>query len=147
MGALEVWRGRPRRVLICLGLAVLSHVCVAQAIVLLARASGVHALSVLEIYFSGILAVLANQLPLTPGGLGVGETAFAQICRLLSSVNEAPAYGSAIFAFRVVTLLSFLPGSVALITFRRGGGHTPTIEGARSIADSTASTPASSSSG
>ena len=145
--ALATWRGQPRRVLLCLGIGVLGHLFVAAAIVVLARAGGIHALSAAQVALAGTLAVLANQLPLTPGGLGVGETSFAQICRLLAPDSALLAYGSVIFAFRLVNLLSFLPGVIALLTFRHGGAQAQAEPKARSMAPSTASTPASSSSG
>lgn len=147
VAALANWRGQPWRVLFCLGIGVLGHVFVAAAIILLTRAIGIRVLSTGEVGLAGTLAVLANQLPLTPGGLGVGETSFAQICRMLAPGSTAMAYGSAIFAFRLVTLLSFLPGAVALFMFRHSGGPAQAAAKARSMADSTASTPASSSAG
>jgi uncharacterized protein (TIRG00374 family) len=145
--ALAAWRGQPHRVALCLGIGVLGHLLVAAAIVVLAHASGLATLSRAETAFAGTLAVLANQLPLTPGGLGVGESSFAQIARLLAPGSEAQAYGSVIFTFRVVTLVSFLPGAVALLIFRHGGGQGQAAANARSTAETTASTPASSSAG
>jgi hypothetical protein len=35
------------------------------------------------------LAMIANALPLTPGGLGVGEVAFDQVCTLGSMRHAA----------------------------------------------------------
>jgi uncharacterized protein (TIRG00374 family) len=145
--ALAGWRGRPWRVVFCLCVGVLGHAFVAAAIVVLARAVGIRALSTEELALAGTLAVLANQVPLTPGGLGVGETSFAQICRLLAPGSAALGYGSVIFVFRLVTLLSFLPGAVALLTFRHSAGRAQAAAKAQSMADSTASTPASSSAG
>jgi uncharacterized membrane protein YbhN (UPF0104 family) len=137
--ALAGWREQPARLLACLGLGVVGHVLVVLAIVLLARGQGVMALTTGQLGLAGTLAVLANHLPLTPGGVGVGETSFAEICRLLAPGSAVVAYGSVIFAFRLVTLLSYLPGAVALLTYRRGAAAK-----ARSIAASTVSTAASS---
>jgi uncharacterized membrane protein YbhN (UPF0104 family) len=125
----------------------LGHLLVATAIVVLARASGLATLSHAETAFAGTLGVLANQLPLTPGGLGVGESSFAQIARLLAPGSGALAYGSVIFTFRLVTLVSFLPGAVALLSFRHDGGQRQAAAKAQSMADTTASSPASSSAG
>lgn len=140
--AVVEWGGQPGRVLLALSLGVVSHALVTAAIVTLARAMDVGVLSVWELALAATLAVLANQLPLTPGGLGVGETSFAQVCLLLAPGSAAMASGSTIFVFRLITLVSFLPGAVALLTFRRSASHTAAK--ARSMADNTCSTPASS---
>lgn len=141
------WRGQPGRVTLALILGVISHALVASAIVMLARVMGVGTLSVWELALAGTLAVLANQLPLTPGGLGVGETSFAQICLLLAPGSVALASGSTIFAFRLINLVSFLPGALALLTFRHSAAASHAAAKARSSADNTSSTPASSSAG
>jgi len=146
--ALRSWRNQPGRASLCLGIGVLGHVFVAVAIVLLARAVGDVTLSAAQVAFAGMTAVLANQLPLTPGGLGVGETSFAQICAMLAPVSgTAIAYGSVIFVFRLVTLISFLPGAVALLIFRHDDAPAHAASKAALMAESTASTPASSSAG
>ncbi|HME26127.1 MAG TPA: lysylphosphatidylglycerol synthase transmembrane domain-containing protein [Acetobacteraceae bacterium] len=141
------WRGQPGRVTLALLLGVVSHALVAASIVTLARAMGVGTLSVWELALAGTLAVLANQLPLTPGGLGIGETSFAQICLLLAPGSAALASGSTIFVFRLINLISFLPGALALLTFRHSAAASHPSAKARSIADSTSSTSASSSAG
>ena len=145
--ALANWRGQPWRVLFCLSIGVLGHSFVAASIVVLSRAMGIHLLSTLELGLAGMLAVLANLLPLTPGGLGVGETSFAQICRLLAPASPALAYGTVIFAFRLVTLLSYLPGAVALLIFRSRGSQAPAARNVSLMAESTTPAPASSSVG
>jgi uncharacterized protein (TIRG00374 family) len=135
------WRLRPMRLFLCLGLGIAGHALVVAAIVVLAMQLGQSQLSVAQICLAATLAILANHLPLTPGGLGVGEASFAQICLLLAPGSGAVGFGSVIVAFRLVTLLSYLPGGVALLTYREA------VANARSIAESTAVTPASSSAG
>ena len=142
--ALAGWRSQPWRMVLCLGIGVAGHGFVAAAIVVIARKIGIDALSTVAVGFAGTLAVLANHLPITPGGLGVGETSFAQICRVLAPGSAAMAYGSVIFVFRLITLLSTLPGAVALLVFRHRGGPAQAAANARSMADSTTSTPSSS---
>ena len=137
--ALAGWRSNPSRLVACLGVGLLGHVLVVAAIVLLARGQGVAGLTIGQLGLASTLAVLANHMPLTPGGVGVGEASFAEICRLLAPGGAVAAYGSVIFTFRLVTLLSYLPGAVALLTYRRGAAAK-----ARSMAASTASTAASS---
>jgi hypothetical protein len=48
-------------------------------------------ISLLDISIAAPLALVANVLPFTPGGLGIGEAAFDQICRwLVPSPTSAP---------------------------------------------------------
>lgn len=113
------WRQRPLRLVTCLGLGVVGHVAVVLAIVTLALGPQGGGPGTVALGLAGTLAVLANQLPLTPGGIGVGEASFAGIIRLLEPGADLAAYGAALFAFRLVTLLSYLPGAVAFAAYRR----------------------------
>ena len=56
--------------------------------------------------------MISNILPLTPGGIGIGEGAFAFICRILEDHPTAAAFGTIFLSFRlagIVALLFFLP--------------------------------------
>nr|CRH06892.1 conserved innermembrane protein of unknown function [Candidatus Magnetococcus massalia] len=70
--------------------------------------------------------VLASMLPITPGGIGVAEGAFDQICRWLSGDVAPLAYGSLFLAFRLVILMGALPGG--LFYFTRFKGEVAKIE-------------------
>ncbi len=64
--------------------------------------------------------MVANILPFTPGGLGVGEAAFELICRWLApSIISAP-YASIFFAFRAVSMVMLIPGAIAFAMHRQG---------------------------
>jgi uncharacterized membrane protein YbhN (UPF0104 family) len=65
---------------------------------------------------AGLYALIANSLPVTPGGLGVGEGAFASACIMLAPQAAHAAYGTIFLAFRCVFILSTLPGLVAYLT-------------------------------
>ena len=65
-------------------------------------------------YAMGLVAgMLANLLPLTPGGIGVGESGFGYICDLLDTGSGA-AYGSVFLAFRLASILALLPFLLAM---------------------------------
>jgi uncharacterized membrane protein YbhN (UPF0104 family) len=59
------------------------------------------------------LGFLANTLPLTPGGLGVGEAAFDRLFRLAGLSNGAVA----LIGWR---LLSLVPAAMGLVVYLRG---------------------------
>ena len=65
-------------------------------------------------YAMGLVAgMLANLLPLTPGGLGVGESGLGYICDLLDTGSGA-AYGSVFLAFRLASIVALLPFLLAI---------------------------------
>lgn len=57
---------------------------------------------------AGAAALVASAVPLTPGGIGVAEGVFDQVCKLLVS-DAIGSFGTAYFVFRTVGLLFSLP--------------------------------------
>ncbi|MBF0414810.1 MAG: flippase-like domain-containing protein [Magnetococcales bacterium] len=53
---------------------------------------------------------IANILPVSPGGLGVGEAAFDQICQWLMPDQIAASFGTVFLINRLFTILATLPG-------------------------------------
>lgn len=88
---------------VIMGVAVGPIVLIAEAMAFTGPSPGDYAIA-------GIYALLANSLPLTPGGLGIGEGAFASACLLLAPQATRAAYGTIFLAFRCVFILSTLPG-------------------------------------
>ncbi|SME98820.1 Uncharacterized membrane protein YbhN, UPF0104 family [Tistlia consotensis] len=72
------------------------------------------------------IGLLANLIPLTPGGLGFGEIAFAQVAGALSTGGPVVAYATIFLIFRVVTVLGLAPG--ALVWFLRRERGRPAAE-------------------
>lgn len=67
---------------------------------------------------AAVFSLLANAVPLSPGGIGIGEAAFDQVCRLLEAAPSAAPYGTIFFAFRIVLTLVNLYGVVPFILYR-----------------------------
>jgi len=103
------------------GLALLlSAAIVALAvgpIVLIAEAMPLAGPSALDYGIAGLYALIANSLPVTPGGLGIGEGAFASACAMLAPHAAHAAYGTIFLAFRCVFILSTLPGLLAYLIY------------------------------
>ena len=70
----------------------------------------------LEFSVAMLLAQFANQVPITPGGFGVGESAFYMIARLMTGV-DAP-YGTIFLTVRLLSMAGALYGAVVWIGFR-----------------------------
>lgn len=61
--------------------------------------------------------IVINSLPTTPGGLGVGESAFASFCVALQTAPSATPYGTIFLLFRCVVMLSALPGLLVYLIY------------------------------
>lgn len=103
----------------CLLLSIIIQFLMTISIVLIAHMMGFP--SILFSHF--ILAVgiiqIVNLIPLTPGGIGIGEFAFANVLLLLNPGINA-AYATIYFAYRLISMLVYLP-AVLLFTSRLGG--------------------------
>ncbi len=80
-------------------------------LLLVTRAIGIDALPWMQQALACTLALIANTLPFTPGGLGVGEAAFANVALVLEPVHTGAPYATAFLAYRCVTILSTVPGA------------------------------------
>lgn len=121
--ALRLWRAAP----VALGAGLLLSLAIAgldiAGLLLIVSAADPVRLSGVEQALAGTLALLANSLPLTPGGLGIGEAAYAQAATLLdgaahrspqaitSSAAPPAAYASVFLAYRCATALATVPGA------------------------------------
>jgi glycosyltransferase 2 family protein len=88
-------------------------------IVLIAAAIGFPGLGLLDYGIAGLYALIANSLPVTPGGIGVGETAFASACLMLQPQAPLAAYGTIFLAFRCLFVLSTVPGWLVDLALRQ----------------------------
>jgi len=64
---------------------------------------------------AGVFGNVFSAIPLTPGGLGVGESIFSKVCTDLS--GRAAPFATIYFAFRVGMLIVNLPGMVVSLFY------------------------------
>jgi glycosyltransferase 2 family protein len=111
-------RASPLSLLAAFALALVTQMLTVFAVLALAEAIKIGVLSAVDYMFAVPLTLIANALPLTPSGIGVGEAAFGQICRWLEPTPSGAAYSSIFFAFRVVSTLTCIPGLISLAIYR-----------------------------
>jgi glycosyltransferase 2 family protein len=116
---------------LCLLISVTVHALTLSSLVVLAWTLFGDALSVSQLGLAGIMATLANQIPITPGGLALGEGAFAYLCHLMDPINVTADYGSVVFLQRLVALVAALPGLFLYIGYRRAEA----VRGERMVVD------------
>ena len=113
----RAWRG----VLVCLAISIVIVLIVAATVVLIAAGLEFGGLSPLEYGIAGVYAMIANSLPFTPGGLGIGEGAFASACVALEPHTTGIPYGTIFLVLRCVIVLSTLPGLIAYLLYPERG--------------------------
>ena len=107
------WRG----VLACLSISLVIVFIIAAVVVVIAAAMEVGGLSPVEYGIAGVYAMIANSLPFTPGGLGIGEGAFASACVALEPTVTGIPYGTIFLVLRCVIVISTLPGLFAYLFY------------------------------
>jgi len=118
-GIRQMVRARPGSLLGAFALSVAIHTLGLGSLLVLADALKIGLLDWIDYVFATSLTLVANALPLTPNGIGIGEAAFDQICRWLEHVPTAAPYSSIFFAFRAVSLGISLPGLVSFVIYRQ----------------------------
>jgi uncharacterized membrane protein YbhN (UPF0104 family) len=121
-------RTSPLALLAAFALALATQILAVFAVFVIGRTIKIGALSLADYMFAVPLTLVANALPLTPSGIGVGEAAFDQICRWLQPTPSGAAYSSIFFAFRLVSTLTCMPGLVSLAIYRNSVRSGPTSE-------------------
>ncbi len=101
-------------------LSTLNAVLMVLSFFVLAQAAGFHQLDLYTVGFASPLSLIANMLPISPGGLGVGEGGFAQITMILMPQAHLEGTGAVFLAFRLVVLVISLPGLLLLAGGRAG---------------------------
>jgi uncharacterized membrane protein YbhN (UPF0104 family) len=107
------------RLAACLGLSLAVHALSVAAIVVIAGSLSIGVLGPADYLIVAPLSVFVNALPVTPGGLGVGEAAFGQLAALLEEAPTGAAYATAFLIYRGIAIAAGLPGVVAYLIYRR----------------------------
>jgi uncharacterized protein (TIRG00374 family) len=121
----QLIRRSPMALLCTLALALLSQALTVAAVMVVGKALGAETLGTADYMLAVPVTLVANTLPITPNGLGIGEAAFDQICRWLVNIPQHVAYSSIFFAFRLLGLVASLSGLISLFMYRNSAGVEP----------------------
>jgi uncharacterized membrane protein YbhN (UPF0104 family) len=119
----------------CLLISAVSQSVMTGVILILSRMMGLTPLTFADGMLGLGVAQIASLIPLTPGGLGIGELAFANSMRWLHpnlGANQATVF----FAYRLISWLFYLPGTFGLLGKLGPDSATPqavTADGSRSV--------------
>jgi len=107
-----LYRAARWQLVYAVAVSLVVHVMILTAIGVLGRALGIQ-IAFLDYYALAPLALIAQSLPLTPGGVGVGEMLFIYFFQP-AGVQAAAAFALS-FSYRVIQLFVSLIGGVLLL--------------------------------
>lgn len=112
---LRVYKRNKRTLLAAVMISLVAHSLTIGVILLIAQATNPAAFA-WQMSILAPLGFLANTLPLTPGGLGVGETAFNKLFGIAGLTGGAEL----LLGWRLLTILS---GLIGLVFYLQGRKH------------------------
>ena len=115
--ASRTYRQRPDILIGAVVLSALQFTLALLAFVVLAHAFDFATAASTTIAYAGVVSLVANSIPLTPGGIGLGEAAFANTILLVEPLATGP-YATVFLASRALTLLLNLLGGFVFLAYR-----------------------------
>jgi len=113
-----IFRGALPALAACIALSLAISSLIVGSVVSLAVSYGIADIDLLELAGAAALAGLAGAVPLTPGGIGVAEGAFAFICAAWADAGSGAAYGTIYLGNRLLLLAVSLLGAIGFVTHR-----------------------------
>ena len=107
------------KVLLAMFVSFLAHVVEVFALIWIAHGLGMLSLPPEGFFVAAPLAWVANVIPISPGGLGVGEAAFDQLSHWLEPVQTVAAFGTVFFINRIFQIVASLPGFIIYIFYKQ----------------------------
>lgn len=120
--SLESYRSKKIYIVKCWLISLVNHLLMISCFLIIAGVLNLQYFNFTEISIIGSLSLVANTVPLTPGGIGIGESAFNYFGSIFHSSNriESIAYGSIFFiTYRILFNIVCLIGSASLIILKK----------------------------
>ncbi|EKD70263.1 MAG: hypothetical protein ACD_46C00582G0001 [uncultured bacterium] len=118
--AIRIYRGAPKIIILCLGASILIQIMMVWIVILIAHMMHFPQISWMNYAIAIAVTQVANLVPITPGGIGVGEAAFSKTIILLNPHFYEP-FATIFIAYRFIGAMVYLPGvliSMLNITFK-----------------------------
>jgi uncharacterized protein (TIRG00374 family) len=111
---LRIFHFKKITLLYCLAISVLIQILITSSVIVIAKILGFKAISFEHYLIAMSITQIVNLLPITPGGVGIGELAFGNVLMILNPGLSLP-YATIFFAYRILTMLAYLPGVIIFI--------------------------------
>lgn len=89
--------------------SMLTQLMLLIAVMMLNKTMELPLLPLFDYMLALAIGQIANLIPLTPGGIGLGEAAFANVILIINPGTSA-AYATVFFALRLLSTIAYLPG-------------------------------------
>lgn len=114
LDALKIYRESKKIMLECLIASVIIQFLIAVTCMLIAKMMQFPTLPFYDFIMAIAVTQIVNLIPVTPGGFGIGEMAFANVLLLLNpGLNMT--YATIFLAYRIIGILLYLPGIAVFI--------------------------------
>lgn len=118
---LSVFRGSLPTMAVSIAISILASLLCVACVVAFALVHSGHWLGPVAYACAAVLSMLANAIPLTPGGIGVAEGAFAYLCNQWAGAATGAAFGTIFLSYRLMLMAVSLLGGIAIVTHQRSG--------------------------
>lgn len=95
----------------CFSISVGIQLLIVSAVLIIAKMMDLPSVSFSDYVIAIGVTQIVNLIPITPGGIGIGEMAFANILSILNP-DKVAAYATILFAYRILSALTYLPGVI-----------------------------------
>ena len=112
VNSIDLYLKSPGKLFQAFSLSLMIHAFVFVGMMVLGASMNMEELTAMGYAFSTFCGVVSNQLPITPGGIGVGEVAFDRVSNLLIANTSVAGFGTVFLGFRVFSLGAICLGLV-----------------------------------
>lgn len=118
LDAMDTYKESKQIIIKSLIYSIIIQILIAITCMLIARMLYFPYISFNHYIYSLAVTQLANLIPIAPGGIGVGEAAFANMLQLLDK-NTVGTYATIFLAYRIIGILIYLPALAILFLDRQ----------------------------
>lgn len=106
--AVRIYRNSKKIILECFLASIVIQILMVITTIIIAHMMNFPSISSVDYMIAIGITQIANLIPATPGGLGLGEAAFSKIIMLLNPAIFAP-FATIFIAYRLISVLVYLP--------------------------------------
>lgn len=91
--------------------SIVTQMSLLLVLVIISHLMALPTISLMDYLLALVIAQVANLVPITPGGVGIGEAAFANVISILHPSITA-GYATVFFALRLISAIAYFPGII-----------------------------------
>ena len=112
--AIRIYRNAKWVILECLLLSTIIQMLMVVTLWMITQMMALPLVSFIDFGIASAATQIANLIPVTPGGIGVGEMAFANVLQMLNP-HVVAAFATVFMAYRLIGLIIYLPGVLVYV--------------------------------